>query len=52
MKPAAWRVSILVLCGITGLAVLAELFGATGIDGASPWLGIWGRNGLGFLAAV
>ena len=44
MKPAAWRVVILVLCGITGLAALAELFGATGLGGASPWLGIWGAT--------
>ena len=44
MNPPAWRVAILVLCGITGLAALAELFGATGLAGASPWLGIWGAT--------
>jgi hypothetical protein len=44
MRPAAWRAVILVVCGITGLAALAELFGATGLGGASPWLGIWGAT--------
>src|ERR1700691_4498105 len=44
MKPAAWRAAILVICGITGVAALAELFGATGLGGTSPWLGIWGAT--------
>src|SRR5579863_4949738 len=44
MKPAAWRAVIVVFCGITGLLALGELFGATGIGGASPWLGIWGAT--------
>jgi len=44
MKPAAWRAVIVVFCVITGVLALAELFGATGIDGASPWLGIWGAT--------
>jgi len=44
MKPAVWRAVIVVLCGITGLLALSELLGATGIDGATPWLGIWGAT--------
>jgi hypothetical protein len=44
MKPAGWRAATLVLCAIAGLAALAEFFGATGIGGASPWLGIWGAT--------
>jgi hypothetical protein len=44
MKPTASRVVIVVLCGITGLAALAELFGAIGLDGAPAWLGIWGAT--------
>ena len=44
MKPAAWRAVIVVICGTTALAALSELFGATGMGGASPWLGIWGAT--------
>ncbi len=44
MKPAAWRAVIVVLCGMTGLLALSELFGAIGMDGATPWLGIWGAT--------
>jgi hypothetical protein len=44
MKPLAWRAVIVVLCGITGLLALSEFFGAIGLGGATPWLGIWGAT--------
>ena len=44
MKPATWRSAILALCGITALAAVAEFFGAVGMGGAPPWLGIWGNT--------
>ncbi len=44
MKSATWRALILALCGLTTLAAIAEFFGAIGMGGAPPWLGIWGNT--------
>ena len=44
MKAGTWRAAILALCGIAALAAIAEFFGAVGLGGAPPWLGIWGNT--------
>ncbi len=44
MKPTTWRAVILALCAVTAFAAVAEFFGAIGMGGDPPWLGIWGST--------
>ncbi|MBV8244296.1 MAG: hypothetical protein JOZ38_00090 [Candidatus Eremiobacteraeota bacterium] len=39
MKPAAWRVVLIVLCALSAYIALVAIFSVSGLGGAAPWSG-------------